>query len=351
MEERKVIAIISTDWHLQQSNTSIIEDLVKQQIDLSKEEDCTTLLCLGDVFDSRVSQREEVLNAFTDILDMVHANGMLLGCIPGNHDKTDYKSDRSFLDPFYYHPGLVLHRIEGLVSIQGLPVAFIPFYDTDIWLERYELIEQDVLDKNFKEGTPIVLMSHIALNGSVNNDGSKVVSSITPGMLSETFTHVYLGHYHNTQEVAPGIVHLSSIRQNNFGEDNVKGFWVLYNDGEIEFRKSKFTEYKVVKVDLDKTSKFDLVKLAGEIDISNAKVKIEFSGSESKLKSLNEDIFAEKGVIVKKKRKDLDVIDPEIENIPSTLTGSDMKTMFEKFCEEKGYDVEKGYKFLKKYVE
>ena len=351
MEERKVIAIISTDWHLQQSNTSIVKDLLEQQIDLAREENCKTLLCLGDVFDSRVSQREEVLNTFMDILDMIHANDMILGCIPGNHDKTDYKSDRSFLDPFYYHPALVLHRIEGLVSVQGLTVAFIPFYDTDIWLERYELIKQDILDKNFKEGTPIVLMSHIALNGSVNNDGSKVVSSIAPGMLSEAFTYVYLGHYHNTQEVAPGIVHLSSIRQNNFGEDDVKGFWVLYSDGEVAFRKSKFTEYKVVKVDLDKTSKADLVKLASEIDTSNAKVKIEFSGSESKLGSLNDDIFSEKGVIVKKKRKDFDVIDPEIETALSTLTRSDMKDMFEKFCEEKGYDKEKGYKFLKKYME
>lgn len=352
MDKDRVIGVISTDWHLQQSNIAIVKDLIDQQIKLAQLHDCKTLLCLGDVFDSRISQREEVLNAFTAILDMIRENHMCLGCIPGNHDKTDYKSDSSFLDPFYHHPAFHLHRTEELISIQDLAVGVIPFYDTEIWLERYEKLRRKISENGIAVSAPKVLLSHTALTGSVNNDGSKVISKITPKLLKETFTRVYLGHYHNAQEVSQGIYHLSSIRQNNFGEDPEKGFWLLYDDGEVIFEKARFKEYRSFKVDLDNISKSELVKLAEEQDTSNSNVKIEFIGSESKLKSLADEIFTEKGIIVKKRRKDIECdVAPVNGEENNPVSRASMKDVFKKFCDEKKYDFNAGYNFLKKYVE
>lgn len=128
------------------------------------------------------------------------------------------------MDPFYHHPAFHLHRTEELISIQDLAVGVIPFYDTEIWLERYEKLRRKISENGIAASAPKVLLSHTALTGSVNNDGSKVTSKITPKLLKETFTRVYLGHYHNAQEVSQGIYHLSSIRQNNFGEDPGKAF-------------------------------------------------------------------------------------------------------------------------------
>ena len=118
------------------------------------------------------------------------------------------------------------------------------------------------------------------------------------------------------------------------------------------FEKARFREYRSFKIDLDNISKSELVKLAEEQDTSNSNVKIEFIGSESKLKSLADEIFTERGIIVKKRRKDIecDVVPVNgEENNP--VSKASMKDVFKKFCDEKKYDFNAGYNFLKKYVE
>lgn len=50
---------------------------------------------------------------------------------------------------------------------------------------------------------------------------------------------MYLGHYHDYQQVGSNIFHLGSLQQNNFGEDESKGFWMLYDDCTVELLKSK----------------------------------------------------------------------------------------------------------------
>lgn len=341
--EEKVIAVISTDWHLKVENRREIIDLVSQQVVLARSHGCDHLICLGDVFDSRISQREEVLNTFKMILDMIRHNEMYLYCIPGNHDKTDYTGDRSFLTPFFYHPSLVLFESPTFCMLAGLSVFFMPFYDTDMWVER--------LNASYDGKRDTVLMSHVAVNGSVNNDGSTVESRITPSFLKERFSRVYLGHYHNAQEVAEGIVHLPSIQQNNFGEDPEKGFALLFDNGDFEFVKSNFKEYVNVKVDVDIMTKKDIAELLILNADGRKRVKVEVTGSEARLKTISEELFSEAGIVLKKKRKDLDTDIAMIENATSELSKDGVKELFTRFCEEKGYDREKGYEFLKKYVE
>lgn len=345
----KVIGVISTDWHLKVENINDIMDLVRQQIDLATKHGCRMLICLGDVFDSRISQREEVLNAFTTILDMINESGMYLLCIPGNHDKTDYKGDRSFLTPFAYHPGLRLYEKPTLMYLSqetGLivPVFCVPFYESSVWIEKVKRHYEKY------QGEKPILLSHIAVYGSVNNDGSIVTSPITPAFLKEMFSRVYLGHYHNAQEVSEGVIHLPSIQQNNFGEDTEKGFTLLFEDGDFEFVKAVFKEYISLKVDVDNTSKAELVKFLDLNSGGDKRVKIEAIGSESKLKALNEELFSERGIVLKKRRKDLDT-DIRLDEISSEISKASVKELFKNFCQEKGYDYEQGFNFLKNYVE
>lgn len=88
--------IISTDWHLKPSNIEEIMELQRQELNVAEDNGITSHVWLGDIFDSRISQRQDVLNAFSSILDMYAMRGHKIYCIPGNHDKSDYSSDRSF---------------------------------------------------------------------------------------------------------------------------------------------------------------------------------------------------------------------------------------------------------------
>lgn len=75
-------------------------------------------------------------------------------------------------------------------------------------------------------------------------DGTEVKSELKPSMF-EMFKKVYLGHYHNYQRVGSNIYHLGSVQQNNFGEDEKKGFWLLDSDLEVDLIPStKGTVFK-----------------------------------------------------------------------------------------------------------
>ena len=61
----------------------------------------------------------------------------------------------------------------------------------------------------------------------MNNDGSSVESSIRPSLFKD-WGLVLSGHYHDYQELSDNVVHLGSLTQNNFGEDENKGFFARF---------------------------------------------------------------------------------------------------------------------------
>ena len=106
--KRNPIAVISTDRHLKEENALDLLDLSEQEIALAQKLKVKTVIWLGDIFDSRLSQRQELLNCLTLMIQMYHEAGLQIICIPGNHDKTDYEDDDSFLTAYKYHPGFDL---------------------------------------------------------------------------------------------------------------------------------------------------------------------------------------------------------------------------------------------------
>ena len=60
---KEPIAIISTDKHLQEANALELLDIAEQEIALAQEQGVDTVIWLGDIFDSRLSQRQELLTA------------------------------------------------------------------------------------------------------------------------------------------------------------------------------------------------------------------------------------------------------------------------------------------------
>ena len=179
-------------------------------------------------------------------------------CISGNHDKTNYDSKESFLDQFQYHPALKLNGLLGGIPFRNSNIFlhFIPFFSNDLWIEKFEelIVREEILSTS----TSIrhILCSHIAVQGSQNNDGTIVESNIKHTMFKD-FYKVFLGHYHNQQRIN-NIFHLPSLQQNNFGEDEDKGFTVLYDDGSHELIKSNFKPYRKIKIDVDKASKKEI---------------------------------------------------------------------------------------------
>lgn len=349
------LLVISTDWHIKPNNIEQIKDLIQQKIEIAKKLETTNLICLGDVFQSRQAQPLITLKCFEEILDLIDNSGMTLYCIPGNHDKTDYESDDSFLDQFQWHPALKLTRILERIGFKelGIFIYLLPFWEENKWGNEFGALLGNNL--GLAHGESIegkhILMSHQALTGSVNNDSSKIENSIKPSLFKD-FYKVFLGHYHNQQQIGKNVFHLPSLQANNFGEDNEKGFTVLYTDGSHELINSKFSEYHTIKLDLDKLDKQkvnSLKKQAAElIKDSGFNVRFKIEGSEDKINSLKTEEFTNLGIDIKKEHKSV------IKSIEKAETGEvvtyDDKTILEKFdefCKQEDYsNIEYGKNLL-----
>jgi exonuclease SbcD len=320
---RKPLALFVTDIHLRHDNTEIVEDLFKQVIQTAKNHSINEIIIGGDFFDSRTSQRLVTLKSAKKIFSMLKDFNVHL--IAGNHDKSMYTSESSFVDIF--EDSVKLYKKPTVVQFYSKTVTFIPFFENDILVEMI----QDA------EPTDI-LVSHFEVEGAIYHpDGD--LTRVVPVDILKKFKAVYLGHIHDYSVTEDFVHQLPSIRQNNFGENTNKGFTIIYDDLSIEILKSKFKEYKTFKIDLNETSDNEVKDLLKEATTDdNSYKRIIVTGNTDKLKSFDRSKFESAGVKVNIKQKQLDY--------KISLDSSDIFTTFKKFCEENELDFKTGTKYL-----
>lgn len=337
---KKPIAIISTDWHLNENNAVQLLNIADEEVALAKKLGVERIVWLGDMFDSRTSQRQDLLNCLDAIIDTHTSEGLKIHCIPGNHDKTNYKADASFLTPYRYHPGFQLYEQETGVMLKNVAAYFVPFYQQDVWVKHFKNI------RGIAQGDASILFSHTAIEGSINNDGSVVESSIKASMFKD-FDRVFLGHYHNAQQPARNVFHLPSVAQNNFGEDEEKGYTVLYDDLSFETVKSDFKPYRSITLDAGTVTRDDIKSVVEDAKSENFYMRVVLTGTQEQVKGVDRKKLQAAGISVKVKYDDVEVTEPKHQaETVKELSGTDIKEKFVKFCEANSYSVEEGLSLL-----
>lgn len=335
--------IVSTDWHLKPSNLEEIYKLQEQELREANELGVKDHVWLGDIFDSRISQREETLNMLTKIIDLYSAFGHNIYCIPGNHDKSNYDSETSFLDAYKYHPNFDLMDQIDYRLINGVNCYFLPFFSNEIWID-------EISNQNDRDHVGDILFTHIAFQGSRNNDGSLIESTIKPSMF-ENWGKVFSGHYHDFQELSENIIHLGSITQNNFGEDEEKGFWVIYDDLSYDLIPSDGKKYKKLTINMDEMTfkQADKVIKKFKEENNDSFVRVEIKGSEDIIKSIDKKEYQSLGIDVKIKINEIENTESETEEVKA-LTNTDIVDKFKLFCEQNEYDYKEGVEILKEVI-
>jgi len=279
---KQPIAVSITDTHLSENTIEINISIFKQAFNICDELGVKSLLHLGDIFNSRKGQPEQVLNTWKSILDEAAERQIIIYAIPGNHDKTDLTSDASFLDAFDGHPAFKVLKAGQMFSNEFVDLYFLPYYDEKlVYVEKLKAIIE-----NMAQGRISILCTHVGIEGSFTNKGAKKESEVTSNKFNE-FTYVIIGHYHNRQVLEGGkIIYTGSGYQANFGEDRNKGVIVIYdteNKNEIfDFLQLDFPEYITVDVLPEDITKelVDSVKLK-QLE-ANIRIRVQGEVSEEK---------------------------------------------------------------------
>lgn len=341
------IAGFITDTHLSKDNIELNLDIHKQAIDICKEKK-VRLYHGADFLEKRGSfLNYDVKKGFEAILDLFKKEEIELHACVGNHDKVSYTSTDSWLSQFKYHPNFDLVEDYGFDDIKGnnkdFRIHIVPFFDENINYKDYLQKAIDNIDKSKNN----VLLTHIAVTGASNNDATKVENNLSIKDFKD-FDLVLSGHYHEKQTIK-NFVYFGSAYQANYGEDNQKGITLLKSDGTLEFIKLDFKEYIKVKVDIDNKTQKEVDDIAKKYAKSNDNVRVELTGTKSRLDSIKKDVLESVGIDVKKKTKEVEdnsVYDEgtEVKQFDKTS----IKEVFVEFCDENELDLETGNKYLNK---
>jgi len=289
-----------TDLHIDDSNYNEVQVVVRQAIDKTVALGLKVIYVGGDVFNSRKNQTFNVLQTFLEILDYAHTHNIVLRTIPGNHDKLDYTSVKSYLDAFAYHPAMELTTSHQSYVEGNFIIHMVPFFDEkSTYKYHFDKIKIRIPeDPNSKSNFKNILITHIAVNGVKNNDGSEIEDS-TKNEIFAPFFKVLIGHYHNMQKVGSKLYYIGSIMQKNYGEDDQKGMTIFYDDGSHELFQLDFIKFKTIKVDLDEVDGGALKQMLVDKSQNEDHVKIKFSGKRETLDAFDKSRFVDAGFDIK----------------------------------------------------
>lgn len=314
------VAVFLTDTHKQKDNLDLVYGIFIQALDLAEKLKCKYIFHGGDFFNDRIGQNLTNLLMFQEILNEFERRQITLVGIPGNHDKTDQESEKSYLSIFKSQ-NFKLFEKEGVFKTMGITFHFLPFFSKSM-PERLERLKESIV----KDKT--ILIAHAAFNGVRNNDGSKAKDGLKKKSVKE-YNKVLVGHYHDSSLIGKNIYFTGSAYQANFGENSEdKGFTVIYDDCSIKSVKSRFKKFIKVKLDVDCDLETELEAIK---DPTSSHIRFIFEGNKSDLSKLDTKRLDSLGIDYKFEWND---INEEILKVEGGEFGSlDKKTVLKFFLE------------------
>lgn len=280
--------MLLTDTHLKRDNGNLVKSIVRQCIDLAIEIGVQKIIHVGDWFDISSGkmvagkfihgQPESCLHDTIEMFGWFAEHNISFYIVPGNHEKSNRDSENSYLDIFSNYPNInVLRSHSDMVDLGDSTHAYSLPYFTNSYVDRLKSISPN--------GSRNILLTHKGVDGARNNDGSKVESDAQE-CLFDKFDLVLCGDYHNKHSVNSKIHYIGSAYQANFGEDEEKGFTILYDDLSFDQIISDFPKFIKYEIDLINLNSNDIQQLIKEKE-SGDNIKIEITGDSEKLKSFD----------------------------------------------------------------
>lgn len=302
----------------------------------------------GDLFLSRAAQTLDILLTVHDVLLSAADRGIRVILANGNHDKICLESERGYCHIFDQHRNVVV--VNDSVS---LPVGdgrfallhLIPYFPEDgSFTEKLESVK----DKGFDRTKLNFLYLHEGINGALSQPSEKEL----PVHLFTGFDKVFVGHYHNRCSIPKtNIEYIGSSRQHNFGEDVMKGYTVLYNDGTFEFIQNKANlRYKVIDVNAEDVN-VHLTDLLDEMKADGRwRTKVRVHASATQVSSIQKEKLLNAGASkVEVVTEETEAVDVSASGLFEKFDSRKIRKTYEEFCREKEIaEVELGLSYLSK---
>lgn len=344
MNSKEPCMLLLNDIHISKDN---IPDFIlnwNEALSTCKCMNIRTIVLGGDLFFSRAAQTLDVLLAVHDALlgaanmniDVILANG--------NHDLVNQEAIRGYCHVFDQHDNvLVIDEYHTLANpVWDFVLHVIPYFpEGGSFMTKLDEVVQNELSTEKR--------NYLYIHEGINLALARPAENELPVTAFSDFDQVFVGHYHNRCEILPNIEYIGAARQHNFGEDEEKGYTVLYTDGTSEFVKNRVNQRYLVldipgdKVDIHLTDQLEELKENGKY-----KVKVRIHSSASASSSIDKSKLLEAGA------NKVEVITEEVQAMETVDVGlfdkfddGKIRENYRRFCAEKGISEELGLSYLK----
>ena len=340
--------LLLNDIHISKDNIPAFKANWQEAIDICRKMDVKEIAIGGDLFFSRAAQTLDVLLAVHDALLTAAEHGIHVTIAEGNHDKVNQENERGYCHVFDQHSNVLV--CDEFVSLPlGDDCRFVLhmmgyFPEDGSFCTRLDDLKEEALDPkrlNF-------LYIHEGINGALAQPNDKEL----PAKIFEEFDKVFVGHYHNRTIIdKTRIEYIGSSRQHNFGEDEEKGYTVIYTDGSHEFIKNHAnTRYRVIDVAAERAG-LHLMDELREIDADGRyKVKVRVHAPQAAIKSVDKAALLDAGATkVELIADDEEMLEVAASSLFEKFDSHRIRETYEEFCREKQIDdVAIGLEYLSK---
>ena len=340
--------LLLNDIHISKDNIPAFKANWQEAIDICRKMDIKEIAIGGDLFFSRAAQTLDVLLAVHDALLTATEHGIHVTIAEGNHDKVNQENERGYCHVFDQHSNVLV--CDEFVSLPlGEDCRFVLhmmgyFPEDGSFCTRLDRLKEEALDPkrlNF-------LYIHEGINGALAQPNDKEL----PAKIFEDFDKVFVGHYHNRTIIdKTRIEYIGSSRQHNFGEDEEKGYTVIYTDGSHEFIKNQAnTRYRVIDVAAERAG-LHLMDELREIDADGRyKVKVRVHAPQAAMKSVDKAALLDAGATkVELIADDEEMLEVAASSLFEKFDSHRIRETYEEFCREKQIDdVAIGLEYLSK---
>ena len=346
MKESYPCLLLLNDIHISKDNIPAFRENWSEALRICRKAGIRQIALGGDLFFSRAAQSLDVLLAVHDALEEARSARIEVVMANGNHDKVDQEALRGYCHVFDTFPNVRV--VDDYLSLTpdehcAFVLHMMGYFPEDgSFAQRLERLRSEAL----VEGRMNYLYIHEGINGALAQPSEKEL----PTHIFADFDCVLVGHYHNRCVVAPNIEYIGASRQHNFGEDDRKGYTLLYSDGKREFVPNGVNErFRTLDIAADQIGT-RLADLLDEIRAADgARTRVRIHGTPAQTASIRrEQILAAGAAKVEIVEND----DAHPEASPAELLEKfderKIRDSYRCFCAEKRIaDVELGLYYLK----
>lgn len=347
--DKEACMLLMNDIHASKDNISEFKKNWEEALSICEKYGIITMCIGGDLWQSRSSQPLNVLLAVREMVKKttLFSNPINLVIANGNHCKVDQEDIMGYSHIFADYNGVDV--VDDFIFFQlDDKIFYIMAYfpENGSFVSRLEELKEHWKTEYPKHAA--ILYIHQGINGALATPNEKDL----PANIFAEFESVLVGHYHDRCKIkGTNIEYIGSSRQHNFGEDEEKGYTIVYFDGSTQFIKNEVNKrYKTITASLKeiKSEKFaENIRKIKEDERYLIKVKIQCDTKDTG--KINKDELLALGVAK------IDVVTEETVLTKSNAAlevkfdKTEIKKEYRSFCEQKNIlDAEIGLSYLEK---